>query len=55
MGFYRSDIRYWLMSAGFSNIIVNAIPGAQCCADSTCGSVRAAVGIFMATGTVSGD
>ena len=51
MGFYRSDIRYWLMSAGFSNIIVNGIPGEQCCADSRCGAVRAAVGIFMATGT----
>ena len=53
MGFYRSDVRYWLMSAGFSNIIVNAIPGEQCCADSRCGNARAAVGIFMATGTVS--
>jgi ubiquinone/menaquinone biosynthesis C-methylase UbiE len=51
MGFYRSDIRYWLMTAGFSNIIVNGIPGEQCCADSRCGAVRAAVGIFMATGT----
>jgi len=51
MGFYRSDIRYWLANAGFSNIIVNGIPGEQCCADSRCDSVRAEVGIFMATGT----
>jgi ubiquinone/menaquinone biosynthesis C-methylase UbiE len=51
MGFYRSDIRHWLMTAGFSNIIVNGLPGEQCCADSQCGTVRAAVGIFMATGT----
>jgi ubiquinone/menaquinone biosynthesis C-methylase UbiE len=51
MGFYRSDIRYWLTNAGFSNIIVNGIPGEQCCADSRCGTSRAAVGIFMATGT----
>ena len=52
MGFYRSDIRHWLMTAGFSNIIVNGVPGERCCADSQCGGVRAAVGIFMATGTV---
>lgn len=51
MGFYSSDIRHWLMTAGFSNIIVNGIPGERCCADSRCGAVRAAVGIFMATGT----
>ena len=51
MGFYRSDIRHWLMAAGFSNIIVNGVPGEQCCADSRCGAERAAVGIFMATGT----
>jgi ubiquinone/menaquinone biosynthesis C-methylase UbiE len=52
MGFYRSDIRHWLMTAGFSNLIINGVPGEQCCADSRCGGVRAAVGIFMATGTV---
>lgn len=51
MGFYRSDVRFWLASAGFSNIIVNAVPGEQCCADSQCGSSQASVGIFMATGT----
>jgi ubiquinone/menaquinone biosynthesis C-methylase UbiE len=51
MGFYRSDIRFWLTNAGFSNIIVNGIPGEQCCADSRCGTSRAAVGIFIATGT----
>ena len=51
MGFYRTDIRHWLEKAGFTNIIVNAIPGEQCCADSECGSVQAAVGIFMATVT----
>ena len=51
MGFYRSDIRYWLSCAGFSNIIVNGIPGEQCCAKSSCGGERAAVGILMATGT----
>lgn len=52
MGFYLSDIRHWFRIAGFSNIIVNAIPGEQCCADSKCGGVKAAVEIFMATGTV---
>jgi ubiquinone/menaquinone biosynthesis C-methylase UbiE len=51
MGFYRSEIRHWLQTAGFSNVIVNSIPGEQCCADSSCGTIRAAVGIFMATGT----
>jgi ubiquinone/menaquinone biosynthesis C-methylase UbiE len=51
MGFYHSDIRHWLKAAGFSNIIVNGVPGEQCCADSRCGADRAAVGIFMATGT----
>ena len=51
MGFYRSDIRHWLTTTGFSNIIVNGIPGEQCCADSRCGAVQAVVGIFMATGT----
>ena len=51
MGFYRSDIRHWLTTAGFSNIIVTGIPGEQCCTDSRCGAVRAAAGIFMATGT----
>ena len=52
LGFYRSDIRHWLAMSGFSNIIVNEIPGEQCCADSMCGGTQASVGIFMATGTV---
>lgn len=52
MGFYLSDIRHWFGQAGFSNIIVNTIPGEQCCADSKCGDRKAAVEIFMATGTV---
>lgn len=52
MGFYQTDIRYWLVEAGFSNIIVNTIPGQQCCADACGEDQRAAVGIFMATGTV---
>jgi ubiquinone/menaquinone biosynthesis C-methylase UbiE len=52
MGFYRTDIRHWLAQTGFTNIIVNSIPGEHCCADSACGRVQAAVGIFMATATV---
>ena len=52
MGFYLSDIRHWLGQVGFSNIIVNTIPGETCCADSQCGDRKAAVAIFLATGTV---
>ncbi len=50
-GFYRSDIRHWLESAGFSNIIIGILPGERCCAMSGSCNEEAEVGIFLATGT----
>ena len=52
LGFYRSDIRHWLVTSGFSNIIISEIPAEHCCAGSASGLTRATVGIFMATATV---
>lgn len=50
-GFYYSDIRHWLKSAGFSNIIVSTVPGETCCAASECTCETAEIDIFLATAT----
>ncbi len=49
MGFKRSDMENWLLSAGLKNIMVNSIDG-NCCAESTCGCEKANISIFIACG-----
>jgi SAM-dependent methyltransferase len=51
MGFYPGDIRHWLKTAGFSNIIVNPVPIRQSCGGSACGDNEKPMGYLMATGT----
>lgn len=51
LGFYRSDIRHWLATAGFSNIIIGTVPGERCCVISSCENKNAKVNFFLATGT----
>ena len=50
-GFYQSDIRHWLKTAGFSNIIIGTVSDERCCAMSGSCNEKAAVDIFLATGT----
>jgi ubiquinone/menaquinone biosynthesis C-methylase UbiE len=49
MGFIRNDIRTWFEEAGLRNVVVDCI-GENCCASSSCGSERAKIGIFVASG-----
>jgi len=51
MGFYPGDIRHWLKTAGFSNIIVNPVPTRQYGGGSACLGNEMPVGYLMATGT----
>ncbi|MBI4787395.1 MAG: methyltransferase domain-containing protein [Chloroflexi bacterium] len=49
MGFRREDVRRWFEHAGLRNVVVDCV-GANCCADSSCGSEHANVSIFVASG-----
>ena len=49
MGFARDDIRRWLEEAGLREVAVECV-GENCCASSSCGSERAKISIFVASG-----
>lgn len=49
MGFKREDIKRWFEQAGLKNVVVDCADE-NCCADSTAGSDRAEVSIFLAVG-----
>lgn len=49
MGFERSDVQRWFEQAGLQQISVGDA-GCNCCADSACGTQRADVSIFLASG-----
>lgn len=49
MGFAREDVEGWLRDAGFVEVRVEDAR-ASCCASSACGTERADVSIFLATG-----
>ena len=50
MGFKREDIQKWFIEAGLKNVQIECV-GEDCCADSDCGTDKARVSIFVATGT----
>jgi ubiquinone/menaquinone biosynthesis C-methylase UbiE len=49
MGFSREDIKKWLKEAGLQDATVDCV-GENCCASSSCGSERAKISIFVASG-----
>ncbi len=49
MGFKRGDVQHWFEQAGLKQVSVKGI-GSECCADSSCGTQRAEVSIFIALG-----
>lgn len=49
MGFIRDDIRKWLEEAGLLDVFVDCV-GENCCASSSCGSEKAKISIFVASG-----
>ncbi|HMF56026.1 MAG TPA: class I SAM-dependent methyltransferase [Pyrinomonadaceae bacterium] len=49
LGFKREDIRSWFEQAGLKNVTVGDI-NELCTVDSTCGSERASISIFVASG-----
>ena len=49
MGFKRDDIKEWMAETGLKNVSVGCM-GENCCAESSCGSERASVSIFVASG-----
>jgi len=49
MGFLRADIQRWLEDAGLREIAIDCV-GENCCASSSCGTERAEVSIFVASG-----
>jgi ubiquinone/menaquinone biosynthesis C-methylase UbiE len=49
MGFARDDIRRWFEEAGLREVAVECV-GENCCASSSCGSKRAQISIFVASG-----
>lgn len=49
MGFQRDDIRRWFEGAGLREVAVECV-GENCCASSSCGSERAKISIFVASG-----
>ncbi len=49
LGFARAQIQEWFEQAGLSRIRIGDA-GCQCCADSACGTQRAEVTIFLASG-----
>lgn len=50
-GFYPGDIRHWLKTAGFSNIIVSPVPPGRRRSDSGCTAGLEQTGYLIATGT----
>lgn len=50
MGFKREDIKKWFIKAGLQNVQTDCV-GEDCCAESDCGTDKARVSIFVATGT----
>jgi ubiquinone/menaquinone biosynthesis C-methylase UbiE len=53
LGFKRLDVSAWFMQAGLVSVTVEGV-GESCCADSSCGSEKAEVSIFVACGRRSG-
>ena len=49
MGFARDDIQRWFEEAGLKGVAVECV-GENCCASSSCGSERAEISIFVASG-----
>jgi ubiquinone/menaquinone biosynthesis C-methylase UbiE len=49
MGFKREQVEHWFLGAGLKNVVVDCA-GEDCCAQSSCGSEQASVGIFVALG-----
>jgi len=49
MGFARDDNSKEVEEAGLQDIVVDCV-GENCCASSSCGSERAKISIFMASG-----
>ena len=49
MGFERGDLETWFQDAGLEGVSVDDV-GEDCCADSSCGTESASVGIFVASG-----
>jgi ubiquinone/menaquinone biosynthesis C-methylase UbiE len=49
MGFVRDDILRWLHEADLRDVSVGCV-GENCCATSSCGSKRAEISIFVASG-----
>jgi len=49
MGFKREAIKQWFELAGLRNVRIDCV-GANCCAESACGSESATVSIFVAFG-----
>jgi ubiquinone/menaquinone biosynthesis C-methylase UbiE len=50
MGFKREDIKKWFIEAGLQNVQTDCV-GEDCCSESDCGTDKARVSIFVATGT----
>lgn len=50
MGFQRDDLRKWLSDAGLDHVSIDCV-GQNCCAQSACGSEKAAISIFAASGS----
>jgi ubiquinone/menaquinone biosynthesis C-methylase UbiE len=49
LGFKREDIRRWFEEAGLKRVAVGSLEE-TCCVDSECGSEKARIGIFVASG-----
>ena len=49
LGFKREDIRRWFEEAGLKQVRVGSLEE-TCCVDSECGSEKASIGIFVASG-----
>lgn len=50
MGFKREDVEKWLKDAGLTDALVDCA-GQNCCADSASGCEKAAISIFVASGS----
>ena len=49
LGFNREDIKRWFEEAGLKQVQVGSLEE-TCCVDSECGSEKASIGIFVASG-----
>lgn len=49
MGFKRSNVEAWLITAGLKNVLVTCA-SENCCAQSECGNDQAKISIFVASG-----